>query len=226
MRTGNPAPTRREKVAAWISLRVKRRTRRFVRALRVLAALLALLALLTVSGAMLGALRTPIERPVPIIVSDVTGLYPIAVDRVLAPTTVEEIVRAVRSHPGPIAIGGGRYSMGGQTATEGALHLDMRRLNRIVAFDSVGRTITVQSGATWRQIQERIDPANLSIKIMQTYANFTVGGSLSVNVHGRYVGLGPLVLSVRSLQLVLADGSIVEATPSTNPEIFYGAIGG
>ncbi|HJR62458.1 MAG TPA: FAD-binding oxidoreductase [Gemmatimonadaceae bacterium] len=205
---------------------MKRRTRRFVRALRVLAALLALLALLTVSGAMLGALRTPIERPVPIIVSDVTGLYPIAVDRVLAPTTVEEIVRAVRSHPGPIAIGGGRYSMGGQTATEGALHLDMRRLNRIVAFDSVGRTITVQSGATWRQIQERIDPANLSIKIMQTYANFTVGGSLSVNVHGRYVGLGPLVLSVRSLQLVLADGSIVEATPSTNPEIFYGAIGG
>jgi FAD/FMN-containing dehydrogenase len=226
VKTGNPAPTRRQKIVAWLSLRVKRRTRRFVRALKVLAALLALLALLTVSAAILGALRTPIERPVPIIVSDVTGLYPIAVDRVLAPTTVEEIVRAVRTHPGPIAIGGGRYSMGGQTATEGALHLDMRRFNRILAFDSVGRTITVQSGATWRQIQDRIDPANLSIKIMQTYANFTVGGSLSVNVHGRYVGLGPLILSVKGLQLVLADGSVVDATPTSNAELFYGAIGG
>ena len=197
-----------------------------MRALRVLAALLAIVALLTVSAAILGALRTTVERPVPILVNDVTGLNPIAVDRVLAPTTVEEIVRAVRSHPGPIAIGGGRYSMGGQTATEGALHLDMRRFNRILAFDSVGRTITVQSGTTWRQIQERIDPADLSVKIMQTYANFTVGGSLSVNVHGRYVGLGPLILSVKSLELVLADGSIVEATPTANRDLFYGAIGG
>jgi FAD/FMN-containing dehydrogenase len=61
---------------------------------------------------------------------------------------------------------------------------------------------------------------------MQTYANFTVGGSLSVNVHGRYIGHGPLVLSVRSIRLVLADGSLVEASPISNAELFYGAIGG
>jgi FAD/FMN-containing dehydrogenase len=40
---------------------------------------------------------------------------------------------------------------------------------------------------------------------MQSYDNFTVGGSLSVNAHGRYVGLGPIVLSVKSIRLVLAD---------------------
>jgi FAD/FMN-containing dehydrogenase len=61
---------------------------------------------------------------------------------------------------------------------------------------------------------------------MQSYANFTVGGSLSVNAHGRYVGLGPLILSVRSIKVVLADGLVVEASPSTNSEIFYGVIGG
>jgi FAD/FMN-containing dehydrogenase len=61
---------------------------------------------------------------------------------------------------------------------------------------------------------------------MQSYDNFTVGGSLSVNAHGRYVGLGPIVLSVKSLRLLLADGSIVTATPTENPDLFYGAIGG
>ncbi len=61
---------------------------------------------------------------------------------------------------------------------------------------------------------------------MQTYANFTVGGSLSVNVHGRYIGEGPLVRSVESIKVVLADGSLVQASPSHNSEIFYGAIGG
>jgi FAD/FMN-containing dehydrogenase len=61
---------------------------------------------------------------------------------------------------------------------------------------------------------------------MQSYDNFTVGGSLSVNAHGRYVGLGPIVLSVRSIRLVLADGSLVTASPAENPDLFYGAIGG
>ena len=61
---------------------------------------------------------------------------------------------------------------------------------------------------------------------MQTYANFTVGGALSVNAHGRYIGLGPLVLSVKSIRVVLADGTVVLATPTENRDLFYGAIGG
>jgi FAD/FMN-containing dehydrogenase len=174
-----------------------------------------------------GIWQTPVEHPpAPPIVNDVTRLNPIQVADVITPVSVDEIVDAVKTHSGPISIGGGRYSMGGQTATEGALQIDMRRLNRVLAFDPVTKTITVQAGIRWRDIQEQIDHANLSVKIMQTYANFTVGGSMSVNVHGRYVGLGPLVLSVRSFKIVLADGSVVEASPSQNSQIFYGAIGG
>ncbi len=198
-----------------------------IRALKLLGGLLLLLLTLTLCASVWGVLRTPVERPAPPpTVNDVTQLNPIAVSRVIVPTTTDEIVQAVRSHPGPISIGGGRYSMGGQTATEGALHIDLRRFNRILEFSPASKTITVQTGTRWRQIQERIDSANLAVKIMQTYANFTVGGSLSVNVHGRYVGLGPLILSVKSLKVVLADGSLVEATPTINPEVFYGAIGG
>jgi hypothetical protein len=146
-----------------------------------------------------GITKSPATHPTPpTTINDVTQLNPIVVAEVIEPTTVEQIVAAVKGHEGPISVGGGRYSMGGQTATHGALQIDMRKFNRVLAFDSVGRTITVQPGIRWRQIQERIDPSNLSVKIMQTYSNFTVGGSLSVNVHGRYIGLGPLVLSVRS----------------------------
>jgi FAD/FMN-containing dehydrogenase len=145
---------------------------------------------------------------------------------VIVPTTVEEIVEAVRGHEGPIAIGGGRYSMGGQTAATGALQIDMRRFDRILALDTIARTVTVQTGARWRKVQEAIDPHDLSVKIMQTYANFTVGGSVSVNVHGRYVGQGPLVRSIRSLRVVLADGRLVEASRTVNPEIFAGVVGG
>ena len=84
----------------------------------------------------------------------------------------------------------------------------------------------MQSGITWRKIQEYIDPYNLSVKIMQTYSDFSVGGSLSVNAHGRYVGLGPLILSVIEIKILLANGSIVTASPEQNKDLFYGAVGG
>ena len=126
------------------------------------------------------------------IVNDITQLNSIAVDKVIIPTSVDEIRKIVANHKEPISIGGGRYSQGGQTATENALFLDMRSMNNIINLDTKNKRITVQSGITWRKIQEAIDPEGLSLKIMQSFSNFTVGGSLSVNVHGRYVGQGSI----------------------------------
>ena len=160
------------------------------------------------------------------IVNDVTKLNPIQVAQVIQPKTEEDIVKAIKNTTGKVSIGGGRYSQGGQVAYENSIHLDMRQYNKVLDFQPDKKEITVQSGITWRDIQEIIDPKNLSIKIMQTYANFTVGGSLSVNVHGRYIGEGPLILSVKSFKIVLADGSVKKATPDKNKELFYGAIGG
>ena len=159
------------------------------------------------------------------IVNEVTELYPIKVIDIVTPHTTEEISEYVKRYD-HISIGGGRNSMGGQTASEKAVQIDMREFNKILNISTSTKEITVQTGARWRDIQDYIDPYNLSVKIMQTYSNFTVGGSLSVNVHGRYVGLGPIILSVKNIKVVLADGSIVTASPTENSDIFFSAIGG
>jgi FAD/FMN-containing dehydrogenase/ubiquinone/menaquinone biosynthesis C-methylase UbiE len=160
------------------------------------------------------------------LINDVTGLNPVPVWAMSRPFNVENLIEAIRRADGPVSIGGGHFSMGGQTASANSLHLDMRSLNQVVSFSPVQKTIRVQAGMRWCDIQRFIDPHDLSIKIMQTYANFTVGGSLSVNVHGRYMGMGPVILSVRSFKMVMADGSVQEASPTHNAELFYGAIGG
>ncbi len=160
------------------------------------------------------------------IVNDVTKLDPIAVDSVVTPHSEVEVQALMRDHKGPISIGGGRYSMGGQIATENALFIDMRGMNKVVAFSKEKKEITVQAGMTWKEIQDYIDPYDLSLMIMQSYHNFSVGGSLSVNCHGRYVGAGPLIYSVKSIRIVLADGRLVDANPTDNADIFYGVIGG
>lgn len=116
--------------------------------------------------------------------------------------------------------------MGGQIVMPDSLHLDMRGMNRILAIAPEQGRIRVQAGATWRDVQEHIDPHDLSVRIMQSYSNFTVGGSVSVNCHGRYVNRGPLVNSIRAVQLVTAGGEVLELTRSTNAELFHGVIGG
>ena len=159
-------------------------------------------------------------------INEVTRLYPVTMERVVTPHSVEDIANAVRASTGPVSIGGGRYSMGGQTAVPDGVQIDMRSYHGVISLDTAARTVVVRSGTPWRELQQVIDRAGLAVKIMQTYNTFTVGGALSVNAHGRYIGQGPLVRSVRQITMVLADGSIVTASPTQNAELFYGAVGG
>ncbi|WP_235548320.1 FAD-binding oxidoreductase [Noviherbaspirillum sp. Root189] len=161
-----------------------------------------------------------------IVVSNVTGLYSVIVAKVEQASSAAEVSELIGKWPGKIALGGGRYSMGGQVAVQAGLHLDMRKMNRLVWFRPEERTVRVQAGMRWRELQEIIDMHHLAVKTMQSYSNFTVGGSVSVNAHGRYVGHGPICNSVRALQMVLADGKVVEAGLNHNRSLFRAAIGG
>jgi FAD/FMN-containing dehydrogenase/SAM-dependent methyltransferase len=142
------------------------------------------------------------------------------------PKTEADFIRIIKNSAGPISVLGGGFSMGGQIANKGGVIVDTSQYNSILAVDKSAKTVRVQAGATWRQIQQAIFRDGFAVKVMQTYNNFTVGGSLSVNVHGRYVGFGPIISTVRNIRLLLADGTVVNASRTENSELFYGAIGG
>jgi FAD/FMN-containing dehydrogenase len=85
--------------------------------------------------------------------------------------------------------------------------------------------VTVGAGATWHAIQGRIHP-DFAVKAMQSTDIFTVGGSISVNAHGMDHRAGALMGSIRSLRVMLADGRIVTASRTENPELFTHVVGG
>ena len=200
------------------------------RLIRILASILivaTVASLIATTVTVLGSGDPDFQPPaLPLTINDVSKLNAVRVGQVVRPEFIADLQTALSSTAGRVSIGGGRFSQGGQTAYPDSLHIDMRSFNKVLAIDVDHKTVTVEPGIRWRDLQTAIDPHNLSIKIMQTYANFTVGGSLSVNVHGRYIGEGPLVGSVLALKLMLADGSVIAASPETNADIFYGAIGG
>ena len=185
--------------------------------------------LLAGSLAASGLLGTAAERShaaTRLAVENVTRIYPVEVARIEVPRSAADVAAAVTAWPGQVAVGGGRYSMGGQVAVRAGLHLDMRQMNRLVWLRPAESAVRVQAGMRWRDLQDLLDPLGLAVKTMQSYSNFTVGGSVSVNCHGRYVGHGPIGHSVRALQLVTADGSVLELGPGVQPELFAAVIGG
>lgn len=183
-----------------------------------------------ISGAVLASSAAPdVQARCPTdprVVCNVTELYLVRAAQVVTVHDSEDVRQALKAWKGRISVGGGRYSMGGQTAITDGCQLDMRSMRQLLHLDPVRKTVRVQAGMRWRDLQALIDPHGLAVQTMQSYANFTVGGSLSVNCHGRYVGHGPIASSVRALQMVLAHGEVLELSPTREPELFYAAIGG
>lgn len=123
-----------------------------------------------------------------------------------------------------VSVAAVRHSMGGHAFDDNALVLDMRTFNKI-ELDEQAKTITVQPGATWHAIQNRLHP-RFAVKAMQSTDIFSVGGSISVNAHGMDHQAGSVAGSIRSLRVMLADGSAVTCSRSENPDLFAHVVGG
>ena len=61
---------------------------------------------------------------------------------------------------------------------------------------------------------------------MQSTDIFSVGGSISVNAHGMDHQAGALAKSIKSMKVMLADGTLKTASPTENKELFDLVVGG
>ena len=158
-------------------------------------------------------------------VSDFSKVYHENIDSVCWPKTIAELASLVKNARKPVSIAGAQYSMGGQVWFKDGIMIHMAHLCAITAFNPEDKTITVQAGAVWRDVQAFLLKHNLTIKVMQSYNDFSIGGSLSVNVHGRDPH-GQIIHTVNSLRVMLSDGSIVTASKKENSDLFNAVIGG
>ncbi|WP_127534357.1 FAD-binding oxidoreductase [Paenibacillus kobensis] len=165
----------------------------------------------------------------PYLLTDYSRLHPVKVKRIVKGQETEQLVQVVRDAAAQglkVSIAGQRHSQGGHTYYKDAVVVDMTPFNRVLAIDAAARTVTVQAGATWADVQRSIQPYGLAIRTMQSQNIFTVGGSLSVNAHGRDIRNGSLIKSVLSYRLLMADGRILEVSRTSHSELFPLALGG
>src|SRR6266498_1651167 len=158
------------------------------------------------------------------------------VRELLTPRASEELAQIVRSASRkalPISVSGCRHSMGGQQFATDGICVDSRSLNRVISFDRERGLIEAEAGIQWPDLirnyletqRDTVRPWGIAQK--QTGADtFTLGGSLSSNVHGRGLEMKPLISNIESFTLINADGKSIRCSRDENNELFRLATGG
>jgi len=158
------------------------------------------------------------------------------VRKLLTPRTRDELAEIVRSASRkglPISVSGCRHSMGGQQFATDSICIDARSLDRVISFDRERGLIEAEAGIQWPKLirtyldAQRDSATQWGIAQKQTGADaFTLGGSLSSNVHGRGLAMKPLISNIESFTLLNADGQSIHCSRDENGELFRAAIGG
>ena len=146
--------------------------------------------------------------------------------RVLTNPTHESIQRAVRAagERGVIARGLGR-SYGDPAQNAGGLVIDMTGLARIHSLDASTGLATVDAGVSLDALMRAALPLGLWVPVLPGTRQVTVGGAIAADIHGKnHHSAGTFGNHVRSLDLVVADGSIITLTPSDG--LFWATVGG
>jgi len=159
--------------------------------------------------------------------NDVSCLSRTPVAGILRPTSEEAIARALafaRANELKVSMAGARHSMGGQAFARDGLLLDMTGYSRIT-LNPAKKTVTVQSGARWHDIQNAIHP-RFAVKAMQSSDVFTVGGSISVNAHGMDHQVGAIERTIVRFRFMKPDGEIVTLSRTENPALYRHVVGG
>ena len=177
------------------------------------------------------------EREKEIWVNDVhSQLNRTRVRELLKPRTRDELAEIVRSASRkgvPISISGCRHSMGGQQFATDSICIDTRELDRVISFDREHGLLEAEAGIQWpKLIRAYLDAQagetkQWGIAQKQTGADtFTLGGSLSSNVHGRGLRMKPLISNIEAFSMITADGKSIRCSRQENNELFRLAIGG
>lgn len=145
--------------------------------------------------------------------------------QVLRPTSEEAVVAAVRSARArgcTLRVIGAGHSSTPLASTDG-ITLTLDGYQGLVAADPATGLVTLRGGTRLWALAELLAPHGLALSVMGDIDQQSIAGAIQTGTHGTGAAWTGFSGMVRALRLVLADGSVVEASPTQDPELFEAA---
>jgi FAD-linked oxidoreductase len=141
------------------------------------------------------------------------------------PRTLDDLVRAV-SGAGErglaVHAAGSGHSFTEAALTDGAM-IRIEALRRVLDAERESGLVKVEAGITLRELSAALWDRGLAMENLGDIDRQTLAGAISTATHGTGVGLRNLSAQVEALELVLADGSVIEVSERVDRDAFLAA---
>ncbi|MBV9603996.1 MAG: FAD-binding oxidoreductase [Solirubrobacterales bacterium] len=147
---------------------------------------------------------------------------------IATPSSVAEVAAAVgyaRERGLRVGIRSGGHHAGGLGLHDGQLLIDLSSLTE-VAIDQDGRSASVQPGVTGGVLTEALARRGLGFPVPHDPRVALGGYLLSGGFGWNMPSYGPACLSITEVEVVLADGQLVQADHTRNRDLLWAARGG
>lgn len=152
------------------------------------------------------------------------GRFPRVACRIETPRSETEL-RRVLADGEAIARGGGRAY--GDSAVAPGCTIDMRRFNRMIAFDPVCGRLVAEAGVILADVIDAFLPRGWFPPVTPGTKFVTLGGMVAADVHGKnHHRVGSFGRFVDWIDVMGPDGRVVRASRSEAPDLFAWTIGG
>ncbi|HEY0120018.1 MAG TPA: LLM class flavin-dependent oxidoreductase [Cellulomonas sp.] len=148
---------------------------------------------------------------------------------VLRPRTVQEVSDAIlfagRHRDLPLGIFSAGHGLSGRSLNDGGLVIDVGALNGVEVLDEASGHVRVGPGARWIDVARALTPHGVAIS-SGDYGGVGVGGLATAGGIGWFAREHGLTLDhLRSVDVVLADGSLVHASDDADPDLYWAVRG-
>ena len=138
------------------------------------------------------------------------------------PRTLTEVQELVASSERIRAVGTA-HSFSPIADTTG-VHISVANLDADLCISPDRSFVTVVAGIKYGDLAKLLHSAGLALHNMASLPHISVGGAIATGTHGSGDLNGNLATAVVSLQIVTANGSVVELSPENNSNVFKGAV--
>jgi alditol oxidase len=97
-------------------------------------------------------------------------------------------------------------------------------LNHILSLNTENQTVTVEGGIKYGELAPYLHQKGFALHNLASLPHISVAGSIITATHGSGVKNGNLSTQVRSLEIVIADGSIISLSKEKDGEHFDAAV--
>jgi len=145
-------------------------------------------------------------------------------DRVQTSTSIEQVQAYVKAQ-NKLKVLGTRHCFN-NIADSKDVFLSLKPMDNVIAIDPAKRSVTVAAGITYGQLCPYLDAKGFALHNLASLPHISVAGACTTATHGSGQKNGNLSTAVSGLEIVTADGRVVNLSRERDGETFNGAVVG